>query len=111
MSIRKVLIADGWNENHTRIKVGEVESFYKQFKTPTRCLTNYNKPGIQVFLSHFNLPFGESEYDAWQISIRGESVLGWVDFNFYSLSSEEIVEKLDQFVEKLLAAWEIINAE
>ena len=104
-NIHDTLTADGWrcvqSPNYTRASC----YYYKRFKTPSRCLCNSDKDGIQVIVYQYDKQglFSTS----YEIEICGEySDDLWCKLQSYSITEYDLLLVLPAAIKKLLAAWE-----
>lgn len=86
---------------------------YWELKAPY-CVLN-NKPPT-IVISEFLIEEGKyqdnPEVRRFSTFIRNEAPQGWVDLKFYSLSETDLIERLDDFVAALIAAWsELFKAD
>jgi hypothetical protein len=83
-------------------------SFYKKFDIEPSCYTNKN--GIQLCVELYYLEGFEPPCSSWSINLKAESESeDWVNFNFYSLSIDDLESKLESLTQKLILAWQSVN--
>lgn len=93
---------EGWREYPDHFRKHAC-CFFKRFKTPTRCLCNTNKDGMQVCVAVSNFNGGES----YEIDLCGQIANGtWVKLHQYALP--EKIEDGIAMIPQLLAAWELL---
>lgn len=105
-----ILTKNGFTRGNTGTARNEDGIWFKRIDTKTRCQTNDDKPGIQVCVSYYDFTKFKDGLEQLEISIRSEPKDGiWIDFKCYGIRIDELEEKLDAQIQKLLKAWEAIN--
>jgi hypothetical protein len=105
--INHYLIGSGWTRKERRHS-NRTKVYYKTCSTKTKCYANDNPSGVLIVIESFDLSIGHRH----EIRLRAEAKDGfWINFSYYSLGSDELIEKLEHHVKKLLLAWEAINKE
>lgn len=105
--INYYLIGNGWTREKRRHSNG-TKVYHKTCSTKTKCYANDNPSGVQIVIKSLDLSIGHEH----EVRLTAETKDGfWINFSYYSLGGDELIEKLDHYVEKLLLAWEAINKE
>lgn len=108
----KFMKDNGWTEDRAgSVTSSAVIAWYKTYETKTRCHCNKDQLGIQILVKGYDTAALKWVHNfEFEISIAGEPKDEvWINFKCYSLRDDELFEKLDQQVAKLLCAWEAIN--
>lgn len=75
-----------------------------KIETSKECLTNDKPPQIGVYC--YSVEINKNLHESYKVEVVQENNLGWVDFKYYGLSEEFIIENFDLIEESLIRAWE-----
>lgn len=67
------------------------------------CLCNDKVP--QILVKGYSCTVKDETHTSYEIELCQENNLGWVNFNYYSISLEDLITKLDKYEESLIKAW------
>lgn len=103
--IHDTLTADGWRcHDGPRLMHSECY-YYKRFKTPSQCLCNSDKEGMQVVICYYTGYKGR--FPSFEIEVTGEYQDGlWCKLQSYGITEDQLLLVLPVTIKKLLAAWE-----
>ena len=107
--VKEHLISLGFNPYNSEVakKIYDCKwSMYKRtnYEDSKQCLTNYKPPQIGVYYYSFNL--GDTLHESYTVELCQENDIGWVKFEYYGLSNEDILEKYEMIEKSLIASWE-----
>ena len=109
--IEQWFINNNWKEGKDQDYDKFNRLWYKRFDCvrPT-CYHNYDKPGIQIIIKYWDFRIQGYNHESFEIELIGETKDGeWVDLKCYSLDSNHFIEKADNQIKKLIAAWGAID--
>ena len=97
------LLADKWREYPNQFKK-YARCFYKQLDTPTRCIGNDDKPGVQIQISVSELEERITMEMELCAGLKDET---WLIIHNYILP--KTVEEVTALIPRMLATWESAN--
>ena len=68
------------------------------------CLCNDKVP--QITVKGYSCTIGDKTHFSYEVELCQENDLGWVNFNYYSISLEDLISKFHKYEESLIKAWE-----
>jgi len=102
--LKKFLESEGWAISLNQFGHGVDWYAWKRFEGFKDCLCNERPPSVCIKPAKIELK--ERVYYAASIEVIGEvSHNNWINFQFYSLSFEEIKKDREKLVNKLRVAW------
>ena len=107
--VKDYLISLGFNPYNSEVakKLYDCEwSMYKRtnYDGSKQCLTNDKPPQIGVYYRSFNL--GNTLHESYTVELCQENDIGWVKFEYYGLSSKDILDGYEMIEKSLIASWE-----
>ena len=107
--IKEHLISLGFNPYNSEVakKLYDCEwSMYKRtkYEDVKECLTNDKPPQIGVYYYSFKL--GDILHESYTVELCQENDIGWVKFEYYGLSSKDILDRYEMIEKSLIASWE-----
>lgn len=93
----------GWEPYNDHSTGFGCKDFYKYFKTSSKCLTNKDKPGIQI-TCHVRQFVGVTDYE---FKLRGETPRGWLKIHRYSLP-DDFLEGI-KVTRDMVSLWEVAS--
>jgi len=98
------LLDTGWTQ-YTDYDTGiGCKDFCKFFKTHRKCLSNADKPGIQITCHVRHFVVGVTTYE---FKLRGQTPHGWIKIHRYSLPKD--ITKGIKVTEDMITLWELAN--
>ena len=67
------------------------------------CLCNDKVP--QILVKGYSCTVKDETHFSYEIELCQENDLGWVNFNYYSINSEDLISKFYKYEESLIKAW------
>lgn len=74
------------------------------FSNTRYCLCNDKVP--QILVKGYSCTLKDKTHFSYEIELCQENDLGWVNFNYYGISLEDLISKLDRYEEYLIKSWE-----
>ena len=107
--VKEHLISLGFNPYNSEVskKLYDCEwSMYKRtkYKDVKECLTNDKPPQIGVY--YYSHKSGDILHESYAVELCQENDIGWVKFEYYGLSNEDILEKYEIIEKSLISSWE-----
>lgn len=104
----------GWRRGSSPVSgLGKSHSWYRQHPDVVpNCCCNSERPGVQIERTACDHRQYDRQYGvSFEVELVAEPDDGvWVCLTCYSLSAEQLREKLDAQVEKLIRAWKAVQA-
>lgn len=111
-TVRDFLVAKGFKreEPHSGDRYYVKANYYRVlYDVPDlpHCISNQKPPQIHIRETCFE----DLGLHHFEIGACNEAPQGWIDFKFYSLSSEEVLTRFDAIQAGLIAAWRALFDE
>lgn len=106
--VKEYLILLGFTPYNSEVskKLHDCEwSMYKRTKYEgvKECLTNDKSPQIGVYYYSFKLV--DILHESYNVELCQENDIGWVKFEYYGLSSKDILDRYEMIEKSLIASW------
>ena len=83
----------------------------KRYASKYNCECNYDKDGIQIVIWPYRYNLHGHQMRSIEIDLSGEADGVWYKLQGYSMTWDELPDKLDQVTDGLIKAWEAIPRE
>lgn len=110
MNIKDYLVEQqGFNPHNAKsiqLTTGCAWSMFRRTKVETtkECLTNDKPPQIGVYYHSFDTC--DRTHKSYQVEVVQENDLGWINFEYYGLDEEYLINNFDKIEKSLIRAWE-----
>lgn len=101
------LTQQGFKQSKTGIMIYDCDfTMYRRttYSNTRECLCNNKLP--QILVKGYSCTVKDKTHFSYEIELCQENDLGWVNFNYYGISSEDLISKFDKYEESLIKAWE-----
>ncbi len=68
------------------------------------CLCNDKVP--QILVKGYSCTVKDETHFSYEVELCQENDLGWVNFNYYGISLEDLISKFDKYEQSLIKSWE-----
>ena len=74
------------------------------FSNTKYCLCNDKVP--QILVKGYSYTANDKTHFSYEVELCQENNLGWVNFNYYGISLEDLISKFHKYEESLIKSWE-----
>jgi hypothetical protein len=81
---------------------------FTMYKRTTYSNTRYcpcNDKVPQILVKGYSCTANDETHFSYEVELCQENDLGWVNFNYYGISLEDLISKFDKYEESLIKAW------
>ena len=110
MNIKDYLIKEqGFNNYNSEVTQKLTDCTWSMFRktkveTSKECLCNDTSPQIGVYF--YSIELQGRTHKSYQVEVVQENDLGWIDFKYYGIDEEHLIENFDKIERSLIRAWE-----
>lgn len=110
MNIKDYLVKEqGFNSYNSEVTQRLTDCTWSMFRrtkveTDKECLCNDKPPQIGVYFYSFELQ-GRT-HKSYKVEVVQENDLGWINFEYYNIDEDYLIENFDKIERSLIRAWE-----
>ena len=105
-NVIEFLEKEGFKPSTSGLSLYDCDLFYYKRTTHNDtkyCICNDRVP--QICVKAYSCDVQGSTHTSYSIEICQENDLGWLNFNYYSLSEDDLINNFDKYESSLIKAW------
>lgn len=100
------LESNGFTSSKSGLSIYDCDLFYcKRTVYDTARLCECNDKTPQLCVKAYSADVRGEQHTSYSIEICQENDLGWLNFNYYSLSEDDLINNFDKYETSLIKAW------
>ena len=110
MNIKDYLVKEqGFNPHNSKVTQKLTDCTWSMFRrtkveTDKECLCNDAPPQIGVYF--YSVELQGRTHKSYRVEVVQENDLGWINFKYYGVNEDHLIENFDKIERSLIKAWE-----